>query len=75
MADRSSFEAIEEWKAQTNKYCTESIKVCLIGNKADCANKREVTTEEGVVKNLNHMEGFSKEIGNFIFGNISQNLR
>ena len=49
ITNRESFTAIEDWKTEATKHGGDNIKMLLVGNKSDCENDREVSTEEGVV--------------------------
>ena len=46
LSDRKTFEHIEKWLEEINKYAKENVMRFLIGNKSDLVDKREVTYEE-----------------------------
>ncbi|CRG97917.1 ras-related protein Rab-1A, putative [Plasmodium gallinaceum] len=45
--DRNSFLHIDEWMNEINKYTNEDTCKLLVGNKADCREEIEITTNEG----------------------------
>jgi GTPase SAR1 family protein len=49
ITNRDSFTAIEDWRAEAVKHGGDNIKMLLVGNKSDCENDREVSTDEGIV--------------------------
>mmetsp|Transcript_31378 Transcript_31378/g.90027 ORF Transcript_31378/g.90027 Transcript_31378/m.90027 type:complete len:218 (+) Transcript_31378:75-728(+) len=50
ICDRESFNQIDEWLSEVNKYVTEGTCKVLIGNKCDLASERQVPTEEAKKK-------------------------
>jgi len=46
LTDKNSFEHIEKWMEEINKYAKENVMKFLIGNKSDLVDKREVLFEE-----------------------------
>ena len=46
LSSRVSFEHIDNWLEQINKYAKENVLKYLVGNKSDLVEKREVSTEE-----------------------------
>lgn len=49
VTDRESFEHIQDWLNEVNRYATEGTCKLLIGNKSDKEDQRKVTTEEGEI--------------------------
>jgi len=47
VTDRESFEHIQDWLNEVNRYATEGTCKLLIGNKSDKEDQRTVTKEEG----------------------------
>lgn len=50
ICDRASFEHVDEWLSEVNKYVNESTCKILIGNKCDMTSERQVPTEEAKKK-------------------------
>eukprot|EP00397_Hematodinium_sp_SG-2012_P041352 GEMP01045520.1.p1 GENE.GEMP01045520.1~~GEMP01045520.1.p1 ORF type:complete len:214 (+),score=45.28 GEMP01045520.1:31-642(+) len=48
--DRSSFERVDEWLVEVNRYANENTCKILIGNKCDLEDERQVSKEEGQKK-------------------------
>ena len=46
LTERESFEHIEKWLDEINKYAKENVMRFLIGNKSDLVDKRKVSYEE-----------------------------
>ena len=46
LSDRQTFEHVERWLEEINKYAKENVMRFLIGNKSDLVDKREVNYEE-----------------------------
>ena len=46
LSDRQTFEHVERWLEEINKYAKENVMRFLIGNKSDLVDKREVSYEE-----------------------------
>ena len=46
LTNRESFEHVEKWLEEINKYAKENVMRFLIGNKSDLANERQVSYEE-----------------------------
>ena len=46
LSDRESFEHVEKWLEEINKYAKENVMRFLIGNKSDLVDERKVTYEE-----------------------------
>ena len=46
LTDRESYEHIEKWLDEINKYAKENVMRFLIGNKSDLVDQRKVTYEE-----------------------------
>ena len=46
LTDRQTFEHVEKWLEEINKYAKENVMRFLIGNKSDLVDKRQVTYEE-----------------------------
>ena len=55
LTDRQSFEHVEKWLEEINKYAKENVMRFLIGNKSDLTDKRQVKYEEvrGLANKLN----------------------
>lgn len=51
ITNKQSFEAIEGWITEVQKYTTAGVKCFLIGNKSDMEQQREVQYDEGLVYN------------------------
>ena len=47
LTERETFEHVEKWLDEINKYAKENVMRFLIGNKSDLVDKRKVTYEEG----------------------------
>ena len=50
VTDRESFDAVDNWINEVEKYATVNVNKLLIGNKSDLINERQVSYEEGSVK-------------------------
>jgi Ras-related protein Rab-1A len=48
--DRESFDHIDSWVQEVNKYANEGTCKILVGNKCDATEQRQVSTEEGQKK-------------------------
>ena len=48
--NRESFEHLDSWIAEVNKYASDKMVKVIVGNKSDKASDRLVTTEEGMKK-------------------------
>jgi Ras-related protein Rab-1A len=48
--DRESFEHVDSWLQEVNKYSNDNTIKVLIGNKSDRTDDRKITTEEGKSK-------------------------
>ena len=46
LTDRQTFEHVEKWLEEINKYAKENVMRFLIGNKSDLVDKRQVSYEE-----------------------------
>merc|ERR550532_2353532 len=46
ICDRDSFNHVDDWLNEVNRYVTEQTCKILIGNKADLESERQVPTEE-----------------------------
>lgn len=49
---KESFQSIDSWREEVQKYAgipEHDIKLCVIGNKDDLSEKREIATETGKV--------------------------
>ena len=46
LTDRETFEHVEKWMEEINKYAKENVMRFLIGNKSDLVEKRQVNYEE-----------------------------
>ena len=46
LTERETFEHVEKWLDEINKYAKENVMRFLIGNKSDLVDKRQVTYEE-----------------------------
>jgi len=46
LTNRESFEHVEKWLEEINKYAKENVMRFLIGNKSDLVNERQVSYEE-----------------------------
>mmetsp|Transcript_98855 Transcript_98855/g.220708 ORF Transcript_98855/g.220708 Transcript_98855/m.220708 type:complete len:228 (-) Transcript_98855:129-812(-) len=68
VCDRESFNHIDEWLSEVNKYVNESTIKMLIGNKCDMESDRQVPTEEARKKaedlGLAFMEASAKDATN-----------
>lgn len=62
--DRDSFQHVDSWLQEVNKYASETTVKVLVGNKSDKESERVVTTEEGMKKaealNLSFIETSAK---------------
>ena len=47
ITDRNSFINANTWIEECNNQCSKTTFICLVGNKLDLANRRQVTIEEG----------------------------
>ena len=47
ITDRKSFENVNDWLIDIEKYAKKYLKILLIGNKTDLEKERKVTYEEG----------------------------
>ena len=47
ITDAKSFQAVEHWYHEVKKHMHLDVPILLVGNKADLADLREVTTSEG----------------------------
>lgn len=47
ITDKNSFDNVESWFREIEKYASENVNKIIIGNKADLNETRAVTTEEG----------------------------
>ena len=50
VTDRTSFEHVDSWVQEVNRFAGESSCKILVGNKSDLSAQRAVTTEEGQAK-------------------------
>jgi len=48
--DRESFDHIDSWVQEVDKYATDGTCKILVGNKCDAEGERQVSTEEGKKK-------------------------
>merc|ERR1712060_329581 len=66
--DRESFNHIDDWLDEVNRYVNESTCKILVGNKCDLTNERQVSTEEAKKKaedlGLAFMETSAKDATN-----------
>ncbi len=46
LTDRETFEHVEKWLGEINKFAKENVMRFLIGNKSDLVDKRQVSYEE-----------------------------
>jgi len=58
ICNHSSFEHVERWLQQLKQHSHPNIVLCLLGNKADLKDSREVTTEEAEVFAKQHSLAF-----------------
>lgn len=56
VTDRETFENLNMWKKEVNRYANSNIKVVVCGTKIDLSSKRKVSFEEG--KNFAIEHGF-----------------
>lgn len=47
VTNKQSFENVEMWLSEVNKYGSGDVNKLLVGNKSDLTSKREVETEKG----------------------------
>ena len=47
VTDRASFNDIQNWLMEVEKYAPEGVPKILVGNKSDLQSEREVSFEEG----------------------------
>lgn len=47
ITNRESFESLEYWISDLQKYCDQNMVIVLIGNKTDLEDKRKVSFDEG----------------------------
>ncbi|KAK8798663.1 hypothetical protein WA158_007748 [Blastocystis sp. Blastoise] len=47
ITDKSSFQNVEMWMEQINKYAGDDVNIVLVGNKCDLESERQVSTQEG----------------------------
>ena len=71
LTDRQSFEHVEKWLEEINKYAKENVMRFLIGNKSDLVDKRQVTYEEvrALANRLNISRHFLLHIYLFVLTN------
>ena len=50
LTDRISFQNLEKWYQEIERYASMEVNVVLVGNKSDLVGERVVTFEEGKVK-------------------------
>lgn len=50
MTDRSSFEGLDSWLEKIRDQGPERLAICIIGNKIDLVDKREVSQEDIIAK-------------------------
>jgi len=64
ITNQSSFEGVQKWIAEIERYSSKRVKVLLLGNKMDLNAQRQVTLEEaqswGKEKDINVMEASAK---------------
>uniref|UniRef100_A0A6B2LL89 Uncharacterized protein n=1 Tax=Arcella intermedia TaxID=1963864 RepID=A0A6B2LL89_9EUKA len=46
VTNKSSFDGIQKWFSEVERYSNQNVKVLLLGNKIDCETERQVTLEE-----------------------------
>lgn len=46
LSDRETYEHVEKWLEEINKFAKENVLKFLVGNKSDLTNKRQVSSEE-----------------------------
>lgn len=76
ITDRKSFENLELWLKDVREFADQNVGIILAGNKADLADARAVSPEEGKVSVLNQLylnfgKGLLREIGH----NFPRDLR
>ena len=68
LTDRESYEHIEKWLSEINKYAKENVLRFLIGNKSDLIYKRKVPYEEVMALanklNISYIETSAKDASN-----------
>jgi len=68
ITDRASFDHVDEWLSEVNRYVTDGCRKLLIGNKCDLSAERQVSEEEGRKKAEEHgmtfLEASAKEGSN-----------
>ena len=47
VTDKESFENIRQWMHEIERFASDSVNRCLVGNKSDLDNQREVSFEAG----------------------------
>ena len=47
VTDRSSFNDLQNWMAEVEKYAPENVRKIIVGNKCDIKTERQVSTKEG----------------------------
>jgi GTPase SAR1 family protein len=50
ITDRTSFEGVQRWLNEIEKYTDPSIKILLVGNKSDLNERRQVETREAKIE-------------------------
>ncbi len=48
VTDLESFRSVETWMAEVDKFASANVTKLLVGNKADLASQRKITTEQGL---------------------------
>jgi len=55
VTSQESFDHVEEWLSEVNKYASEGTSKLLLGNKADLTDEKQVSTE--------HAQRFADKLG------------
>ncbi|KAM3138580.1 hypothetical protein pb186bvf_009332 [Paramecium bursaria] len=58
ITNSSSFDEIDMWMNDVDKYAPRRVQILLIGNKADLKNRRKITMEQGYQKSIDHHTQF-----------------
>uniref|UniRef100_A0A0G4IEV7 Uncharacterized protein n=1 Tax=Chromera velia CCMP2878 TaxID=1169474 RepID=A0A0G4IEV7_9ALVE len=80
VTDKESFDHLEDWLTEVNRYASESTCKLIVGNKADLSKEREITLEEaekrGEEMGLKVIEASAKDATNVeqAFSQIARQL-
>jgi Ras-related protein Rab-1A len=64
VTDKTSFENVKNWMQEIDKFANDNVQILVVGNKADCEERRKVSKEQGEelakMYNLHFMESSAK---------------